>query len=67
MKMTIRRAVKCTGCVRYELPECVEPVPTYIPEEQDIRWMTLYHEKMITCKHHLSSERLMKEIMELGK
>jgi hypothetical protein len=67
MKMTIKRKVKCTNCVRYEDNEydCYWPVPTYIPVEQRERWMKLYHEKMVRCQHHLTQERLRKELLAL--
>lgn len=70
MKMTIRRKVKCTGCLRYESPignkeiqDCVQPVPSYIPQEQRMRWMKVYHEKMIRCIHHMTWETMSKELL----
>lgn len=70
MKMTIRRAVKCTGCIRFDEPievECTWPVPSYIPKEQGFKWMKMYHEIQVRCPDRLTPERFRKELFELGK
>ncbi len=73
MKMTIKRRVKCTGCIHFPQEEdmaisdteCILPVPSYIPQEQHLWWMKMYHENQVKCPDHMSPKRLAKELFDL--